>query len=79
MVWDLQRPGFHQAVAGTGEVKVKDLNYRLTTPDGYLIPRKDGLVLGGNALKGSWDTTPSREQTEKVVAAINEVMDHMRG
>ena len=56
-----------------------EINYRLSTPGGYLIPRKDGLVLGGNAIKGSWDTTPSREQTEKVVAAINDVMQHMRG
>jgi D-amino-acid oxidase len=56
-----------------------EINYRLSTPNGYLIPRKDGLVLGGNAIKGSWDTTPTREQTEKVVAAIQGVMQNMRG
>jgi hypothetical protein len=55
-----------------------DFNYRLSTPQGYAIPRKDGIVLGGNAIKGSWDTTPKKEQTEKVIAALDKVMKEMR-
>jgi hypothetical protein len=31
-----------------------DFNYRISTENGYAIPRKDGIVLGGNALEGSW-------------------------
>ena len=54
-----------------------ELNYCLMTPGGYAIPRKDGIVLGGNHIRGSWDTTPSREQTEKVVAALRNVTEQM--
>ncbi len=56
-----------------------DFNYRLTTDNGYAIPRKDGIVLGGNALIDNWDDTPNQEQTEKVVKALQEVMRTMRG
>jgi hypothetical protein len=55
-----------------------DFNYRISTENGYAIPRKDGIVLGGNALKGSWDENPNPEQTKKVVAALMDVMNHMR-
>jgi hypothetical protein len=55
-----------------------DFNYRLTTEDGYAIPRKDGVVLGGNALKGSWDENPDSRQTQKVVNALINVMNSMR-
>jgi hypothetical protein len=55
-----------------------DFNYRISTENGYAIPRKDGIVLGGNALKGSWDENPNPEQTKKVVTALMDVMSHMR-
>lgn len=55
-----------------------EFNYRLTTDNGYAIPRKDGIVLGGNWLKGSWDELPKPEQTEKVVKALMEVMSNLR-
>jgi len=53
-------------------------NYRITTTRGYAIPRKDGIVLGGNTIKGNWDTTPDPMQTEKVVQALVEVIDQMK-
>lgn len=56
-----------------------EFQYRLTTPGGYAIPRKDGVILGGNALKGNWDPTPSREQTQKVVESLAQVVAEMRG
>ncbi|SDM59231.1 Glycine/D-amino acid oxidase [Catalinimonas alkaloidigena] len=56
-----------------------EVNYRLSTPNGYFIPRNDGIILGGNAIVDSWDTTPSLEQTQKVVAALQEAIDLMRG
>jgi hypothetical protein len=55
-----------------------DFTYRIGTEGASAIPRKDGIVLGGNGLIGSWDETPSREQTEKVVFALSEVMNKMR-
>ncbi len=55
-----------------------DFNYRLTTDKGYAIPRKDGIILGGNALEGSWNETPDADQTEKVVNALTEVMNRIR-
>jgi D-amino-acid oxidase len=55
-----------------------EFNYRLTTDNGYAIPRKDGIILGGNSIKGSWDESPSKEQTEKVVHALMEVMNNLR-
>lgn len=55
-----------------------DFNYRISTENGYAIPRKDGIILGGNALEGSWDETPDRTQTEKVVQALTDVMNRVR-
>ncbi|PSR55623.1 FAD-dependent oxidoreductase [Adhaeribacter arboris] len=55
-----------------------EINYRLSTPHGYIIPRKDGLVLGGNAIRNNWNTTPNPEQTKTVIAAINEALVGMR-
>jgi len=55
-----------------------DVNYKLSAKGGSIIARKDGIYLGGNGIVGNWDTTPSREQTEKVVEAIRQVMDNMR-
>jgi glycine/D-amino acid oxidase-like deaminating enzyme len=55
-----------------------EFNYRLTTDNGYAIPRKDGIILGGNSLKGSWEEVPSKAQTEKVVQALVDVMNNLR-
>ena len=55
-----------------------DFNYRVSTEEGYAIPRKDGIVSGGNALEGSWDENPDPAQTEKVVNALSEIMSRLR-
>jgi D-amino-acid oxidase len=55
-----------------------DFNYRISTENAYAIPRKDGIILGGNALEGSWDETPDPSQTEKVVSALADVMSRLR-
>jgi glycine/D-amino acid oxidase-like deaminating enzyme len=55
-----------------------EINYRLSTPHGYIIPRKDGLVLGGNAIRNNWNTTPDPEQTKTVIAALNDAIMGMR-
>jgi D-amino-acid oxidase len=55
-----------------------DFNYRISTENGYAIPRKDGIILGGNALEGSWNEMPDGAQTEKVVQALTDVMNKLR-
>jgi D-amino-acid oxidase len=56
-----------------------EVTYKLNTRGASAIARKDGIYLGGNGIIGNWDTTPSREQTERVVHALQEIMQEMRG
>ena len=56
-----------------------EVTYKLNTQGASVIARKDGIYLGGNGIVGNWDTTPSREQTEKVVTVLQELMQNMRG
>lgn len=55
-----------------------EINFRLSTPNGYFIPRKDGLVLGGNAIRDSWDTKPKKEVTLNIIKALNDIVQQMR-
>jgi D-amino-acid oxidase len=56
-----------------------DANYKLYTKGANFISRKDGIYLGSNGIVGNWDTTPSREQTEKIFTILNKVMTEMKG
>lgn len=56
-----------------------EVTYKLNTQGASVIARKDGIYLGGNGIVGNWDITPSREQTEKVVHVMQELMKNMRG
>lgn len=55
-----------------------EIHYKLNVPGGYFLPRKDGLVVGGNAIRGSWDTEPKEEVTREMIAALNEVVQEMK-
>lgn len=55
-----------------------EINFRLSTPNGYFIPRKDGLVLGGNAIRDSWDTVPKKEVTLNIINTLQNVVNQMR-
>ncbi|MGB3585144.1 MAG: FAD-dependent oxidoreductase [Tunicatimonas sp.] len=55
----------------------QEVNYRIATRGAYTINRKDGIVVGGTHKMGSWETTPSREDTERMVLSIKEVADEM--
>jgi len=55
-----------------------EIDFRLSTPNGYFIPRRDGLVLGGNAIRNNWDITPKKEVTIDIINALNSVVQHMR-
>jgi D-amino-acid oxidase len=56
-----------------------EVNYKLYTKGANFISRKDGIYLGSNGIVGNWDTTPSREQTEKVFTILNKLMTEMKG
>ncbi len=56
-----------------------EANYKLYTQGASFISRKDGIYIGGNGIVGNWDTTPSREQTEKTVGILQKLMEEMRG
>lgn len=56
-----------------------DVNYKLYTQGANFISRKDGIYIGSNGIVGNWDTTPSKEQTEKTVGIIQKLMEEMRG
>ena len=55
----------------------QEVHYRIASGGAYTINRKDGIIVGGTHKKGSWDTNPSREDTEKMVMEIKEVADAM--
>lgn len=57
----------------------KEIRYMLRTSGGYLIPRKDGIVLGGNSIKGNWDTTPDHDLTLNMIRSVNRVVQTMKG
>ena len=56
-----------------------DINYKLYTSGANFISRKDGIYIGSNGIVGNWDTTPSREQTEKTVGILMKLMEEMKG
>ena len=55
-----------------------NFNYRISTESAYAIPGKDGIILGANALEGSWNETPDLSQTDKVVSTLADVMSRLR-
>ncbi|MGV3600976.1 MAG: FAD-dependent oxidoreductase [Dyadobacter fermentans] len=56
-----------------------DVNYKLYTKGANFISRKDGIYIGSNGIVGNWDTTPSKEQTEKTVGILMKLMEEMKG
>ena len=56
-----------------------DINYKLYTKGANFISRKDGIYIGSNGIVGNWDTTPSKEQTEKTVGILMKMMEDMKG
>ena len=55
----------------------QEVHYRIASGGAYTINRKDGIIVGGTHKKGSWDTKPSREDTERIVQEIKQVADAM--
>lgn len=56
-----------------------ELNYRANMGGVYFIPRRDGIMLGGNGIDGNWDTTPDPAVKEKYLTTVEEMMMNLKG
>ena len=46
-----------------------EVDYVVSTADGlYMMPRQDGIVLGGTHERGVWDLAVSQAATERILA-----------
>jgi D-amino-acid oxidase len=55
-----------------------ELTYRANMGGVYFIPRRDGIMLGGNGIDGNWDTNPDPLVKEKYLSTVEEMMKHLR-
>lgn len=55
-----------------------ELTYRANMGGVYFIPRRDGIMIGGNGIDGNWDTTPDPLVKEKYLAGVEEMMKNLR-
>jgi D-amino-acid oxidase len=55
-----------------------ELNYRANMGGVYFIPRRDGIMIGGNGIDGNWNTTPDPEVKEKYLTGVEEMMKNLR-
>ncbi|WP_215223215.1 FAD-dependent oxidoreductase [Echinicola shivajiensis] len=56
-----------------------ELSYRASMSGVYFIPRKDGIMIGGNGIENNWDTTPDKEVTDRYLDGVAEMMKYMKG
>ncbi|UCS95361.1 FAD-binding oxidoreductase [Echinicola marina] len=56
-----------------------ELNYRASMSGVYFIPRKDGIMLGGNGIENNWNTIPDKEVTDRYLEGVTEMMNNMKG
>jgi D-amino-acid oxidase len=45
----------------------------------YMLPRKDGIVLGGTSEKGNWSLEPDEKETERILKGHAAIADSLRG
>ncbi|HSI78054.1 MAG TPA: FAD-dependent oxidoreductase [Lunatimonas sp.] len=55
-----------------------ELTYRANMGGVYFIPRRDGIMIGGNGIDGNWDTTPDPAVKEKYLTGVEEMMRNLR-
>ncbi|MCC5939322.1 MAG: FAD-dependent oxidoreductase [Lunatimonas sp.] len=55
-----------------------ELTYRANMGGVYFIPRRDGIMIGGNGIDGNWDTTPDPLVKEKYLSTVAEMMVNLR-
>ncbi|SEI91668.1 Glycine/D-amino acid oxidase [Cyclobacterium xiamenense] len=56
-----------------------ELTYRANMSGVYFIPRRDGIMLGGNHIEGNWDTTPDPLVKEKFLTTVETMMENLKG
>ena len=57
-----------------------EIDYMTVGPGGiYMFPRHDGILLGGSAERGVWDTHPDPATKERILRENAAVFDGMRG
>jgi hypothetical protein len=56
-----------------------ELTYRANMSGVYFIPRRDGIMLGGNHIEGNWDTTPDPTVKEKFLSTVVDMMEKLKG
>ncbi len=56
-----------------------ELNYRANMSGVYFIPRRDGIMVGGNHIEGNWDTTPDKLVKDKFLTTLEEMMEKLKG
>ena len=45
----------------------------------YFIPRRDGIMLGGNHIEGNWDTRPDPDVKDKFLSTVADMMEELKG
>ncbi|MFO7823300.1 MAG: FAD-dependent oxidoreductase [Cyclobacterium sp.] len=56
-----------------------ELTYRANMSGVYFIPRRDGIMLGGNHIEGNWDTRPDPEVKDKFLSTVADMMEELKG
>ncbi|MGF1635699.1 MAG: FAD-dependent oxidoreductase [Cyclobacteriaceae bacterium] len=56
-----------------------ELRYRANMGGVYFIPRKDGIMLGGNGIEGNRNTTPDKLVTDRYLDTVSEMMKNLKG
>ncbi|WPR76215.1 FAD-dependent oxidoreductase [Algoriphagus sp. NG3] len=55
-----------------------ELTYRASMEGVYFIPRKDGIMIGGNGIDNNWDLTPDPAVKDKYLSGVEEMMKRLR-
>jgi len=55
-----------------------ELAYRANMGGVYFIPRRDGIMIGGNGIDGNWNTTPDPVVKDKYLSGVEEMMKNLR-
>jgi D-amino-acid oxidase len=61
------------ATSGTGRVLPPNAGFL------HMMPRSDGIVLGGTSIRDDWSTTVNEDEKKRIVDAHVDLFDRMRG
>ncbi|MFC4871835.1 FAD-dependent oxidoreductase [Negadavirga shengliensis] len=59
-------------------VPQRELNYRANMAGIYFIPRRDGIMIGGNHIENNWNTDPDPAVTDRFLDGVSEMMKNLR-